>query len=70
MTAVVPEKQYRVVSDPSIARRLIRDGFKVEDIKPKKNFPRESAFVFEMTSEFVNALEKINQEKKGRKGEE
>ena len=32
--AIVPEG--KIVSDASIARKLIRDGYRIIDIKPKK----------------------------------
>ena len=70
ITAVVPGRQCKVVSDPAIARKLLRDGYKIVDIKPKKKFPRESAFVFESVNGFDKAYDKYMQERKNNKTEE
>lgn len=56
ITAVVPE--YKVVSDAPVARKLIRDGYKVADIKPKRAKRGETAFVFEVVPGFI---EKMNE---------
>ena len=32
--AVLPE--YKIVSDPAIARKLLKDGYRIADIKPKR----------------------------------
>lgn len=64
MTAVVPDMKCRVVSDPAVARRLIKDGFRVVDIKPKKNFVRETTFVFEVTDGFYDKMNMYVEERK------
>lgn len=60
--AVLP--QNKIVSEASIARKLLKDGYKVTDIKPKKGRPRESAFVFEVAPGFMDKLEYYLNEKK------
>ncbi len=54
------EKQ--VIKDPSVAKKLIKDGFKVIDIAPKKekNKERETVFFFEKTKELEEFLYKNN----------
>lgn len=60
--AVVPNKvenenkDFKVVSDPSIARKLLKDGFTIADIKSKKSYPRESVFVFKVEDGFMDKL--------------
>lgn len=61
--AVVPEKTTKVVPDPVIARKLIQEGYSIIDIKPKKNFPKETAFVFKVTDGFMEDLNKLIEEK-------
>lgn len=61
--AVVPENACKVVSDPTIARKLIKQGFNVIDIKPKKRFPRETVFVFEVKGDFMAQLNQYLEEK-------
>lgn len=68
LTAVMPEahgneSQCKVVSEPTIARKLIKMGYKVVDIKPKKKFPRETVFVFEIVDGFMDQLNKYLEEK-------
>lgn len=58
---VVPtenQKSYKIVTDPAISRKLLKDGYRIADIKPKHGAPRESIFVFEVTD---GLLDKINQ---------
>lgn len=62
--AVVPEKNYKVVSTPSIARKLLKDGYRVADIKPKHGHERETIFVFEVSGDFMNKLTEYIKEKK------
>lgn len=62
--AVMPEKTTKVVSDPVIARKLVQSGFSIIDIKPKKHFPRETAFVFEIKDGFIDEMNKLIEEKR------
>lgn len=70
--AVVPELTYKIVNDASIARKLLKDGYKIGDIKPKRGHERETIFVFEITEGFMDKLqlyisEKKNNKEKGKK---
>lgn len=63
VTAVIPEKTTKVVPDPIIARKLIQAGYNIVDIKPKRHFPRETAFVFKIVDGFIDDLNKLIEEK-------
>ena len=63
--AVLP--QNKIVSDAAIARRLLRDGYKVTDIKPKKGHPRESIFLFEVVPGFMEKMGEYIEEKRLKK---
>lgn len=62
--AVVPEKEYKVVSDASIARRLLKDGYRIVDIKPKVGTPKASVFVFAIEGDFMDVMGHYIQERK------
>ena len=55
---VVPDKNGKIVSDAAIARKLLKDGYRIIDIKPKRGHERETIFVFENSGDFI---EKMNQ---------
>ena len=63
---VVPEKTYKVVSDPVIARKLLQDGFRVIDIKAKKHAPKETVFFFFFENGFYDKMQQYIQERKDR----
>jgi translation initiation factor 1 (eIF-1/SUI1) len=52
----------RLVTDPRIARKLLKKGYVVIDIKPNKSNPDKSVFIFENTEEFKVALEEVTAE--------
>lgn len=56
----------RLVADPRIARKLLKKGFVVIDIKPNKSNPDKSVFLFENTEEFKIALEEVTTEVKAK----
>jgi translation initiation factor 1 (eIF-1/SUI1) len=56
----------RLVTDPRIARKLLKKGFVVIDIKPNKSNPDKSVFIFENTEEFKIALEEVATEIKSK----
>lgn len=53
------QKKYKCICSPCVARRLIRSGFRVADIKPNKNEEDRTVFVFENTKAFSVALSEI-----------
>ncbi len=63
--AVVP--QCKIVADASVARKLLKDGYKVVDIKPKKGRERESIFIFEVVPGFMEKMGEYIEEKKNKK---
>ena len=46
--------KYKSVFVPGIARRLLKMGHPIYDIKPKKENPDASIFIFAETEEFKN----------------
>jgi hypothetical protein len=51
------EKEYIVLKNVIDAKKMIRLGYVVKDIKAKKGFPRETVFIFEKTDKFMEDLE-------------
>ena len=49
----------RSVFNPGIARRLLKLGNPIYDIKPKKEMPEASIFLFEETEKFQTDLSDI-----------
>lgn len=56
----------RLVTDPRVARKLLKKGFVVIDIKPNKSNPDKSVFIFENTEEFKIALDEVTAEIKSK----
>ena len=56
----------RLVTDPRIARKLLKKGFLVIDIKPNNSNTDKSVFIFENTEEFKVALEEVTTEVKSK----
>lgn len=50
--------EYVVLKNAIDAKRMIRLGYIVKDIKSKKDAPRETVFIFEKTEEFLKDLNK------------
>lgn len=46
------DKRYKEIFTPYVARRLLRMGNPIIDIKPDKNNRDKTIFVFEVTSKF------------------
>lgn len=46
------EKKYKEIFTPYVARRLLRMGNPIYDIKPDKNNRDKTIFVFEVTDKF------------------
>ena len=57
----------RLIFDAKIARKLLKMGFVVIDIKPNRENTDKSIFVFENTEEFKQALTQIMDEIKAKK---
>lgn len=62
--AVVPEKENKIVSEASIARKLLKDGYRVVDIKPKRGHERETIFIFKNEYGFMDKLGEYIQERR------
>lgn len=60
-------RQSRLIFDAKIARKLLKMGFVVIDIKPNRENTDKSIFVFENTEEFKCALTQILDEIKAQK---
>lgn len=60
-------RKSRLIFDAKIARKLLKQGFVVIDIKPNRENTEKSIFVFENTEEFQCALTKITEEIKAKK---
>lgn len=48
--------EYIVLKNAVDAKKMIRLGYIVEDIKAKKDAPRETVFIFEKTDKFMEDL--------------
>lgn len=60
-------RKSRLIFDAKIARKLLKQGFVVIDIKPNRENTDKSIFVFENTEAFKEALVKIMEELKVKK---
>ena len=60
-------RKSRLIFDAKIARKLLKQGFVVIDIKPNRENTEKSIFVFENTDEFKQALTQIMDEIKIKK---
>jgi hypothetical protein len=60
-------RKSRLIFDANIARKLLKQGFVVIDIKPNRENVDKSIFVFENTEEFKKALEQLMDEIKAKK---
>ncbi len=60
-------RKSRLVFDAKMARKLLKQGFVVIDIKPNRENTDKTIFVFENTDEFKVALEKLMDEIKAKK---
>lgn len=61
---VTEQKTCKIVSDAAIARKLLKDGYRIVDIKPKRNHERETTFVFANEGDFMETMGKYIQERK------
>ena len=56
------KKEYKLVFNAGVARRLIRMGVIVADIKSDRTNPDKTVFVYKRTPEFEAAFAQINKE--------
>jgi hypothetical protein len=70
ITNEIDTRKSRLIFDAKIARKLLKQGFVVIDIKPNRENAEKSIFVFENTEEFKTALTQITDEIKAKKEEE
>ena len=55
-------KEYKLVFNAGVARRLLKMGIPVADIKADRANKDKTIFVFKRTSEFEEAFTQINKE--------
>ena len=56
------KKEYKLVFNQGVARRLLRMGVTIHDIKADRDNSDKTVFVFKRTPEFETAFETINNE--------
>jgi hypothetical protein len=56
------KKEFKLVFNAGIARRLLRMGINIADIKSDRTNPDKTVFVFKRTPEFEAAFEQMNKE--------
>lgn len=56
------KKEYKLVFNAGVARRLLRMGINIADIKSDRVNPDKTVFVFKRTPEFETAFEQMNKE--------
>lgn len=49
-------KKYKLIFSPNVARKLLKQGNCIYDIKPDKKNINKTIFVFELTSKLENDL--------------
>jgi hypothetical protein len=62
-------RKSRLIFDAKIARKLLKQGFVVIDIKPNRENTDKSIFVFENTDAFQQGLSQLMEEIKAKKAE-
>ena len=56
------KKEFKLVFNAGVARRLLRMGINIADIKSDRTNPDKTVFVFKRTPEFEAAFEQMNKE--------
>jgi hypothetical protein len=56
------KKEYKLVFNAGVARRLLRMGVNIADIKSDRTNPDKTVFVFKRTPEFEESFAQINKE--------
>lgn len=50
----------KLIMNPTMARKLLQKGNPIVDIKPKKENPRETIFVFHSTDKLLKDMESLS----------
>lgn len=56
------KKEYKLVFNAGVSRRLLKMGIPIADIKSDRSNPDKTVFVFKRTDEFETAFAQINKE--------
>lgn len=56
------KKEFKLVFNAGVARRLLKMGVNIADIKSDRTNPDKTVFVFKRTHEFEEAFAQINKE--------
>ena len=56
------KKEYKLVFNAGVSRRLLKMGIPIADIKSDRSNPDKTVFVFKRTDEFEAAFAQINKE--------
>ena len=56
------KREYKLVFNSGVARRLLKMGVNIADIKADRANPDKTVFVFKRTPEFEEAFAQINKE--------
>jgi hypothetical protein len=56
------KKEYKLVFNAGVSRRLLKMGIPIADIKSDRTNPDKTVFVFKRTPEFETAFTQINKE--------
>lgn len=56
------QKEYKLVFNCGVARKLLKMGVNIADIKADRNNKDKTVFVFKRTDEFETAFNQINKE--------
>ena len=56
------KKEFKLIFNSGCARRLLRMGIPIADIKADRTNPDKTVFVFKRTPEFEEAFTQINKE--------
>ena len=54
----IDEPIFKLIFSPQIARTLLKAGYTIVDIKPRKDSPDEVVFIFEVEDGFYDVIEK------------
>lgn len=56
------KKEFKLVFNAGVSRRLLKMGIPIADIKSDRSNPDKTVFVFKRTDEFETAFAQINKE--------